>query len=782
MHGFYLSLPERLRRVRKHSFFLANLLIILLLLGLPYFLFNGKLFIGGDDTRLFYVYPKEYLLNTQFFSWTNLSSMGWNFSYQTFLPFVLVWTFLAEIIKEKFVLSYLAFSLPLVLGFIFFQKLIAELVVKNRNDYKIEALLGAVFFVTSPIIINNHYLNPLIPIWLIGLIPAICCYFLRFLKTGKYINVLKTIILAIIFSFGSHNIPWLSAFLMPMITSIILCSLLFKKKDIFIFIKRFVIFFVITLFSQSFWLLGFVMTFINHSSSSFTSTVVSKDFVSDFARSVSATSMGSIIYPLLNLYQRKIAIDFGWNLKDIYLTFYDKTYFLNAIYVIILFLGIFNFKKNTNIWERKIFIVLLLAFITSLFLFTINIGPLFDFYLWLGNIPGFVLFRNPYDKFALGYGFIYAVLITYCLIVVARKYKKTDKKRFIILTTFSFAIFINALPIKDTIVSPLWTTKNIYKNITIPEEYLDFMAKIKNTVTPSNNILSVPYGLSLYTVIKDDNSNNVYAGVSPVVIFSGVNDISGYLSFNYAPEGVLFDKAIVNRDYKTLNEILYSHNINYVFLTKNIPEEVKKSYMFVPEVLKGQDKIFLLNTTSKQILTSSKGNYELYKTKKSNLQVTSDNSFFKRINRVEYKILIKNVSHKQELLFNDSFHEGWRIYLQKDPGKFECATQVEINQLKTTECKPDFSIFKLSDLRFLWEKPIFESSHKVNNNFSNKWTLDPSFIKENFNKEFYKQNNDGSIDLELTLYFMPQGYFYIGVLITTLTVGSLALFVILKRK
>ncbi len=766
--------------LRKNSFIVINIVVVLLLFSLPYYLFGGKLFLGGDDTRLFYIYPKDYLVNVPFFSWTNLSSIGWSFSYQTFIPFVSVWVILSEVIRNKIILGYFSFSLPLVLGFVFFQEFTRELIIENKDKYKPEILAGALFYTLSPIIINNHFLNPLIPIWLIGLIPALCCYFLRFLKTGEYKNVFISIILTTIFSFGSHNIPWLAGFLMPLVLSLVVCSVLFSKHDVYTFIKRIAIFSTITLVSQAFWLFGFVITFINPSSSNVASKVVSGSFVNDFARSVEATSVGTIIYPLLNLYQRQIAFDFGWNLKNIYQLFYDKIYFLNVIYIAILFSGILNLAKNTSRLERKIFLILLSAFIIALFLFTINIGSLFNFYIWLGHIPGFVLFRNPYDKFALGYGLIYSLLITYCLIILNRKYKKINFTGLSIVVAFFVVVMINALPTRAIIVSPLWTTKNIYKNIIIPKEYFDFMTQIKTKISPSNNILSLPYGLSLYTIIKDQSSNNVYAGVSPVVMFSGVNDISGYLSFNYTPEATAFDRAIVGRDYNGMNNILYTHNINYVFLTKNIPEEVKKSYLFVPEVMKNQDGEFLSKITSKKIITSTEGNYELYEAKKRNLQIASDNSLFKRVSRVRYEILIKNIKSRQELDFNDTFHEGWKLYLQR--GAFNCQDPKKITELKTVECQPDPKMFEPSDLTYLWQKSVFDKSHSIKNGFSNKWVIDPVFIKRSVDKKLYTLNKDGSIDLRLTLYFEPQEYFYIGGLISILTIGSLFIFVVFRRK
>jgi len=55
--------------------------------------------------------------------------------------------------------------------------------------------------------------------------------------------------------------------------------------------------------------------------------------------------------------------------------------------------------------------------------------------------------------------------------------------------------------------------------------------------------------------------------------------------------------------------------------------------------------------------------------------------------------------------------------------------------------------------------------------FVNSFELSKEYIKANPYKFMYKENPDGSIDIELTLYFKPQSYFYLGIIIsgTTLT-------------
>ena len=47
-------------------------------------------------------------------------------------------------------------------------------------------------------------------------------------------------------------------------------------------------------------------------------------------------------------------------------------------------------------------------------------------------------------------------------------------------------------------------------------------------------------------------------------------------------------------------------------------------------------------------------------------------------------------------------------------------------------------------------------------------------LKENIDKTYYQENSDGSVDLELTLYYLPQSYFIIGFIVSLVTfIGSI---------
>lgn len=741
---------------------LLNLLTILLLLALPYYIFSGKLYLGGDDTKIFYSYPIEFIKNVTFFSWFKFSSLGINGPSHYIFPFLSVWSVLSLIIKSKVALNYLGFSIPLVLGFYYFQKAIKELFnIDKENDT--ELFLGSLFYILSPILIINQMFVFLISIWLLGLIPILVFYFLRYLKTKNFKYVYIAALWCLVLGQAVNSIPWFLGFILPISFGLLITGFLYKKKEILFFLKHLLIFSGFIIVSQSFWLLEFISSYINLGQNSFASKFLSQGFIDTFTPTVLSTATGTIIYPLFNLFIRQIPFDFVWKLKDVFVNFYDKTFILNLFFILILATGIFNFKKYLNSRNRKIYLLVFVSFLFSLYFFTVNIGPLKDLFLLFKYIPGFIMFRNFYDKFAPGYVLIYATLISVSLILATNKYLK---KRNIILFIFFLITLINFIPVKDTVNSPLWTTKDIYKTIVFPKEYLNFMNYIKNNISSTNNILSIPFGSSAYTVVSDEVLNHVYAGVSPVKIFSGVNDISGHLSFNFTKEADIVDSLIIKRKYSEFNKIMFEHNINYVLVTKNVPEELKTSYLFNPDLFDVQDNGFIKAITSTKIAESSNKNYILYEAKKINNLIGTNNIFYQKLSQIKYVIYIKNINKEKELIFLDTYHSGWKLFLVQSPSLNFCQNPVRNLLTKATECKAKDILFDTNDISFSLKHSIFDDKHLLVNNEYNKWLINSRYIKNNFDKSYYVLNKDGSIDLQLVLYFVPQNYFYFGSVIS----------------
>lgn len=730
----------------------VNITVVALLFLLPYYLFGGRLFLGGDDTRLYYAYPEKVLISLNLFSWNNISSLPSYIPNHHAIPFFLVAWFLELLISSKVHLFYFLFSLLQVISFIYFQKFIRELVGK---EYSV-SIIASLLYILSPITLVSMSFF-LTPVWVTALFPVVAYYYLSFIHRGKVTDIIKVVLWSLFFSIAYFALPWVAGLLLPLFFGLVFFSI-FVKRPQKSWLRKTFVFGLFIVFSQVFWIVPFLAS-ISYHSSGLGERVSSKDLLDSFAPTVLATATDNIIYPLLTFYHRQIAIDFNLQLRNAFTAYYDYVLPLSIIFIIVLFLGILKYKqalKDDKI--QKAFIFFFASFIVALYLFTVNIGFLKDIFLLFGYIPGFAVFRNFTDKFALGYIFVYSSFLALCLYVV----KKSISQYKLLFTITVMVVLINFIPVKTVISSPLWTTKSIYTTVTLPQEYLSFAEKVKLSVPNTSNIIQFPQNIAAYSVIVEGNGKNAYIGVSPLKFFTGVNDLTG--GFSYPPPiSKKIKDLIVKKDYKGLLDILEQINTGYLIATYNIPDEINKSYLFDSAYLPFQNKNLIHAIVDRELVRSNNGSYVLFKLKNSpHLFKSSAEISYKKINPVKYEIKISNLKGKKDLLFFETYHPGWKLYTTKG-----------------TESNSLFS--NVTDVFKFIQMPIYDNSHNELVPYGNKWTIDSSEVKNKTSQVFYESNKDGTINMKMTLYFLPQVYFYLGMVITVLCLSIGGLFLFIKK-
>lgn len=115
------------------------------------------------------------------------------------------------------------------------------------------------------------------------------------------------------------------------------------------------------------------------------------------------------------------------------------------------------------------------------------------------------------------------------------------------------------------------------------------------------------------------------------------------------------------------------------------------------------------------------------------------------VNPTKYTIRLKNLSEPVYLNFSEAYHPDWKIRVG------------------------DFNWFKVLTEKnyFLLDEFHFENDAKLNS-----FMISPEYIKSHYSDSFYKENSDGSMDLELTLYFRPQSHLYFGLIISITTLAA----------
>jgi hypothetical protein len=759
----------------RHLRFL-NRAIVLILLALPYYLFSGKLYIGGDDTRLFYAFPELWLENLGWFSWFNLSGLGQHNPQQFIVPLLAAMVPLRKVLPQLVVFN-LAFSLPLVLGFVFYQKMLLALLEEKAESVAARSagILGGVFFVLSPILWAITITSFLYSVWLIALAPILTFCFVKYLQTSRWKYGLGAAVACILLSLSIFSVPWLLGIMLPVLGGLILCAGFYHLRQIFVFLKASVIFTVVIGLTQLFWLLPFFMSLIEDSGS-FVGVAMSAQTQDTFRATVMGTmSRNNLFFPIINLFHRTIAFDFDWPLKSAFEQSYDSLTFLNLIFVVVIVLALALHRRVLSRIVRNSFYVFIGAWLIGVFLFTVNIGVLRDLFLLGGLLPGFGMFRNAFDKFAIGYVFVFATLLGFALYIVLKSsWGRWARYQTLAVAICVLAIFLESLPVKTVVDRRLWTTKKISTLIKIPDEYLSFMQEVQSKARLTSNILSLPFALPAYTIIKSENSNSVFAGSSPVKIFTGLNDFSGFMSFSN-PVATALQHAVQTQSLSETKTMLRDYSIGYIFITKNIPSEVMSSYLFKgfedQELLnRKMDLWFLPHFRGERLVVSENGNYEFWKTIEPAAILESENLTFKRLSPVKYKLLLSQVTEDQQLAFNDSFSAGWALYKDEISAFGNCDQPYEESSLKVKECARETHFFDFEDLSYFFKRPLNLPHHRGDNKMSNIWLLNRDLVPVD------------KSSVALTLYFRPQLYFYLGSAVSMLVLMVLSLLVYRERK
>ena len=469
-----------------------------------------------------------------------------------------------------------------------------------------------------------------------------------------------------------------------------------------------------TIFLNLFWILPFLTTYL------FKDPSIDQDYSTNL---INVYAKGSnIAYPFVFLNR---SFDF---IKSLYGSFDILIIILFFLLWGMLILGSVLIKKE-NIFNNIKYIILILILLLFSFGPVDGLGSLFKYAL--DNIPGFVMFRS-YQNVLL---FLFGVVMFYLLIL--SRYNRYILRILQGISVISLIMFIFA---KDM--------KVLDRSTDIPDEYFQ-VQKIVNQDKGQNKVLLLP--LSEYDYYSWDKYQDKYfleAFFNKGIIYYRPTLFDKYLEskFNEFTEN---DSGII--DQKELQKM----NVKYILNRKDMID----FYTPLKNEIPGE-KIF----TSEYI--------DLYKIEGTLPIIEADNASFYKINPTKYKVKLDNLDQVSQLDFLNKKNIGWNLYLNPiNSNSKDCNIIQEYNNegKNIKECEHTQKFFEGEELSYLWKQPVFEDSHKLVYDYANQWTIDPEYIKANFDKSYYKENPDGSIDIELTLYFKPQSYFYLGIIISGTT-------------
>ena len=599
--------------------------ILLVLFLVPFFWFGRNSYnIGGDDTRLYLVFPIDWLNNVSKYSW--FSSVAGGFGSYNPQQFYIPINIISSLIKNTFsFLNHQAiiYGLLLCFSFLTVYLIIFELLDRKKGwSCFWSSVIGGIFYVFIPIIFTLRWPNPIANLLEIIAFPLLFLFFLRAIKRRKISELICGGIISVVFSIALMTITGLLPFLIGIFIFFLLYFLIIElnKKT---FIKYlFIYLFLITLLN-SFWLIPFFdSSFHGNQQVSFSLSSIGKEGAVWTIGPLSA--MTSLLDHLSGISGFSFINVNGFSGKVF--EYFFQIIHLGVLFFVIILFGFLVKIKNLE-KEKKILIISAVTFLCMAFLITVNIGNWgVDLFTWLiRNIPGFVAIRNFWTHVAQSYGLFYAIVLgmACCLIFSSIKRRKIK----VILISFIFSIilfqavpFINGKVVNLPIRYPQEDAQ-LNRNVRFPSSYLEMISYLKNS-TGGNRILSLPLIKGAWSMILDEGKKGVYIGGSPIKVLAGKDDFNSDFAFNseIVPElNLTIKNAFEQNDYYLLNNIFSTLNIKYVVYDSQMYDEhsndfdqIREEYIWIYKY-DGKQRYKQLIDNLPVKLEKTFGQWEVYK-------------------------------------------------------------------------------------------------------------------------------------------------------------------------
>ena len=833
---------------RRHS----ALFIIFFILFINFLVFPKLGFVANADS-FWGTHAYDYLKHS-LYAWYDML-YGGTYSVS---PYIYGYT-LATILN----FSHVSFSnagviavLMLSTWFVMYKLTVLTLKLRRKKSH-IVVLIISTFIVTNEMVRTFLITNITILWGMFFLLLTLYLYFLFFYREKLAYLILSVISLCFsLIDFHSGILAGLFIFCFSLTSSLML--LVQKKGDYLSPIKKLLVFILFAILFNFYWLfnsfydlaqrIGPFVEYVKNGPAVI-STLKTYDSYNRLSANLILTNKNSLTFIQGN----------------VYVFFLDV---LTSFFVVFLaYSSLFYIKKERQKLTTVCFVVLMLFF-TSLAFGPKN--PLGIFTSLWQIVPGSILFRD-FFKFHRLLVVLYIILSSYAVIKFLSQNKKLEKLGIFILIIV-FLIKIYYLSLFSFIFHPFHIPPYYYSLRT----YLSSQ-KIDNHITimpiisshqwyewPDKPHYDVQDPLRYFSPrpmyinnanFADTNSDLVN---KTGVLFLGNNQLKSFHTLlglrnihffiirgDLVSDFIKGKKSTEASDNEFLNSDILIQNAQNDRLTKqSVSFKKLKIYkttpqVFLPHFYTSKNYLILHNYKNEFFLAlddftaeetpalffQDQNREKLNILKRSARPVNLPTIEFKKINPSKYRVIIHRASSTFPLIFSESFHEKWKIYLIPLKHRAPYLTRIGLVSYKIFDDNSDDQATKqevenyiqngflstLGDLRVksishyafygneekvisaekyqidfisknmkgtiqndnlpdgsvfetLNTQPLPETRHLEANGFANSWIIDPSKICSSFKK--CSKNADGTYDLQLIVEFWPQRLFIIGLTIS----------------
>jgi hypothetical protein len=623
----------------------------------------GNLYIaGGDDARLYYLYPLEYLKNF-LFNVMSGNTLGGNLGYMpvSYSAPNIVSIFLLKSLLPFANTQLVTYGIIFSLGFLFFYLFLQEWISKKTPFLFVSSVVASFFYIGSPYITKTYFQSQFISIFILMVLPGFLWLFIAGVKRKQSSLVVASSLLYSVFSATVYSFPWF----LPVILTLIPFFIYFAIRYGRYFWKMMIVFIAVTLGCNMYWIIHYIIPLVYKTNGTdYTATLLSDSFVQQNNNLVSP-----LIYLNSPVNQMINYIRVSW--QDRQGVTVQET--IGVVYLfIILVAGIFLRKVSKN--TRILYLTVSSGLLLAILFFTPNLGlwnqQLFQFLV--AHVPFFVIFRNMYDKFALAMAFYFAFVLFISFVILT----ESKIKRVYMYAAVIIALFVTIIRFIPYIHPDYKETGYSTRISGLNRDYTDLTTYIQNLHT-SSRFVWYPMTFGGYVYLSDgNNTNHYYIGVSPLQIFSKASDLAGFYGLQTPGDPQLHWHVLAllqQKKYTEIGNILQNQNVGYVIVNN---EQMPPNGQFILEqfdFVKSQTEEYKQTILGEKIRDFGK-RYSLYSIHKNfrlptvyvsyitgNKDTSATNIEFRRTPDGAYDIGPFSLSVPTQLVLMEPYSRLWSI-------------------------------------------------------------------------------------------------------------------------
>ncbi len=554
------------------AFFLAILFVS------PWFWFPRGVFdAAGDDHKLHFFAPENYVSNFALYVWNSYSSFSNEYAPYYGFPFIFIPYALRKAGLLPGDVQKLAYGSILVLGFAAASLLIQELLVGSglpETRKAVGGFLGALAYTFSPIVFVIDWQPRMSEIFAIFVYPLLLYFLVRAVNRRTTMYLVLGALVSLLFSFTIHMaVPWFAAFAIGAIACLaVRCVFCADRRRL---VTYTVVYLGLAGVVNALWMVmmlegvffgttvtGLGGTFKRASLGEFLHNVQFMDIYSTLLMLPAQTFFGLVG----SFFQRVVPFPVSFAFLAVPATLGSG---------LLLAAG----------GARRILLVATVPLLVLSFLITVNVtdlGPA-AFAFLMERIPGFVMFKNFQSKFSLAFSLFYAVALGISAAILLTKLARWRPVRWVVpvLLVGTFGVVGKSLLRGDAAcVSPsVAFTERLCPEI--PAGHLRAAAAVREA-PGHDRVFVFPMARYFYMVFRGANQN-YYVAMPYLKVLTGRDEFGGIESFNNLvtpslPRIVL--ELADEYEFARLAKLLWMVNVNHVLLYEDVAPEFAQMFLF----------------------------------------------------------------------------------------------------------------------------------------------------------------------------------------------------------